>query len=74
MYDEFDCPNCDGEGVIYDCQSDYACVDPESGCDLCIRKCDWCRPRTNQADQPSATFGGPSAAQPQSGDSVRTEE
>lgn len=39
------CPNCGGEGVIYSCQEEYACVDPEGGCDVCERRCDWCRPR-----------------------------
>lgn len=39
------CPNCGGEGVVYSCFSEYACIDPESGCDLCERLCDWCRPR-----------------------------
>lgn len=43
--DDDTCPNCAGEGVIYMCVSDYACVDPESGCDLCERACDWCRQR-----------------------------
>jgi hypothetical protein len=41
---EEDCPNCGGEGVIYMCVSEYACIDPESGCELCERRCDWCRP------------------------------
>jgi uncharacterized protein (DUF983 family) len=45
-----DCPNCGGEGVIYMCVSEYACVDPESGCDLCERRCDWCQ--TPPAPQP----------------------
>lgn len=36
------CPNCCGDGVVYSCVSEYACVDPESGCDLCERRCDWC--------------------------------
>lgn len=46
-YDPSDdyCPNCGGEGVVYMCVSEYACVDPEGGCDLCERRCDWCRPR-----------------------------
>ena len=47
-YDDFEqdeyCPNCAGEGVVYMCVSEYACVDPEGGCDLCERRCDWCRP------------------------------
>lgn len=38
------CPNCGGEGVIYCCFEEYACIDPEGGCDLCERRCDWCRP------------------------------
>jgi hypothetical protein len=40
-----DCPNCGGEGVVYSCQDEIGCIDPESGCDLCERRCDWCRPR-----------------------------
>lgn len=44
--DQYDdsCPNCGGEGVVYSCFEEWACVDPESGCDLCERRCDWCRP------------------------------
>lgn len=44
--DEYDasCPNCGGEGVYYDCFEEWACIDPEGGCDLCERRCDWCRP------------------------------
>lgn len=43
-YDDCDdvCPNCSGEGVIYMCHSEYACIDPEGGCDLFERPCDWC--------------------------------
>lgn len=44
-FDDFDddcCPNCGGEGVIYDCFEEYACIDPESGCSECRRRCDWC--------------------------------
>lgn len=37
------CPNCGGEGVIYDCFDGF-CIDAESGCDDCARRCDWCRP------------------------------
>lgn len=46
-FDEMDnsCPNCGGEGYVYSCFEEYACVDPEGGCDLCMRRCDWCRPR-----------------------------
>lgn len=42
------CPNCGGEGVIYMCVSEYACIDPEGGCDLCERRCDWCRPKNSK--------------------------
>lgn len=52
-YDDFEdeCSNCGGEGFVYDCDEPFACVDPEGGCDLCMRRCDWCnrkpRPSTN---------------------------
>lgn len=36
------CPNCGGEGFYANCMEEWACVDPEGGCDLCMRKCDWC--------------------------------
>lgn len=45
--DDFDqdvCWNCGGEGFVADCFEEYACVDPESGCDLCMRRCDICTP------------------------------
>lgn len=38
------CPNCGGEGIVYSCFEEWACVDPEGGCDLCERRCDWCNP------------------------------
>jgi hypothetical protein len=41
---EDECWNCGGEGVIYSCFEEYACIDPEGGCDLCSRRCDVCRP------------------------------
>lgn len=46
-YDDFEdeCPNCNGEGYVYVCFEEWACIDPEGGCDLCMRRCDWCRPR-----------------------------
>ncbi|WP_288959775.1 hypothetical protein [uncultured Sulfitobacter sp.] len=37
-----DCPNCGGEGVVHDCIDDQ-CIDAEIGCELCARKCDYCR-------------------------------
>lgn len=47
-YDDFEddgdgCPNCDGEGIVYSCEEEFACLHPEEGCDLCARACDWCR-------------------------------
>jgi hypothetical protein len=36
------CPNCGGEGVVYCCQDEIGCVDPEGGCD-------WCQPRKPDA-------------------------
>ncbi|PCI03421.1 MAG: hypothetical protein COB78_10715 [Hyphomicrobiales bacterium] len=39
---EDDCWQCGGEGFVSDCHQEFACVDPESGCDLCTRKCDVC--------------------------------
>ena len=38
------CWNCGGEGVVYDCFTEYECIDPEGGCDLCERRCYICRP------------------------------
>ena len=40
--DEDECANCGGTGFVYMCVSEYACVDPEDGCDLCEKNCDWC--------------------------------
>ncbi|MBX3447537.1 MAG: hypothetical protein KF765_12355 [Parvibaculaceae bacterium] len=37
------CPNCGGEGVVYSCLDEIGCVNPEDGCDLCERRCDWCQ-------------------------------
>lgn len=31
---------------LYDVYDEIGCIDPESGCDLCERRCDWCRPAT----------------------------
>lgn len=36
-----DCWNCDG-GYVAHCFEEFACIDPESGCDDCLRKCDVC--------------------------------
>lgn len=34
-FDDGDCPECHGEGFVSSCVSEYACIDPEGGCDLC---------------------------------------
>lgn len=48
-YDDFDddggCYECGGEGFVSDCFEEWACLDPEYGCDLCTRRCDLCHPR-----------------------------
>ena len=38
-----DCWNCNGDGEYADCLEEYACIDPEGGCDLCRRRCSVCR-------------------------------
>lgn len=40
--DDDDCWQCGGEGVTYDCFEEFACIDPEGGCDECERRCDVC--------------------------------
>lgn len=53
--DDMDCcPNCGGDGVVYNCFEEYACVDPESGCDLCARRCDWCRTSRPSVEAPTS--------------------
>lgn len=37
-----DCPECGGDGYTYDCFEEFACIDPESGCADCARRCRWC--------------------------------
>lgn len=37
-----DCPECGGEGYISDCFEEFACLDPESGCADCTRRCRGC--------------------------------
>lgn len=37
-----DCPECGGDGYTYDCFGEFACIDPESGCQDCARRCRWC--------------------------------
>ena len=38
-----ECYNCGGEGVVCSCYEEWACIDPEEGCDLCARRCDVCQ-------------------------------
>ncbi|MDT0507552.1 hypothetical protein [Novosphingobium sp. MMS21-SN21R] len=43
-YDDIDdgCYECGGEGFVSDCVEEWACVDPEYGCDYCTRRCSLC--------------------------------
>lgn len=47
--DSGDCWNCGGEGYVSSCESEYACVDPESGCEFCTRPCEVCNPHGDRA-------------------------
>ena len=38
------CYECGGEGFVSDCVEEWACVDPEYGCDYCTRRCPLCHP------------------------------
>jgi hypothetical protein len=40
--DDDECWQCGGEGVTYSCFEEFACIDPEGGCDECERRCDVC--------------------------------
>lgn len=48
-FDNEDCWNCGGEGFVSSCFEEFACIDPESGCDLCTWRCDVCRPSVQKA-------------------------
>lgn len=50
--DNGDCPQCHGDGFTYDCFEEWACVDPEGGCDLCMRRCDVCGPHPFKTKEP----------------------
>ena len=52
-FDNGDCWNCGGEGFVSSCFSEYACVDPDAGCDLCTRRCDICSPRPTLSPEPT---------------------
>lgn len=43
--DDGDCWECGGEGVIVSCFEEWACVDPDGGCELCTRPCPECSRR-----------------------------
>ncbi len=57
--DDDNCPNCGGEGVVYICFEEWACIDPEGGCDLCARRCDWCKPLRTPLSPPPASDDHP---------------
>lgn len=41
-YEANGCYECGGEGFVSDCVEEWACVDPEYGCDYCTRPCPLC--------------------------------
>ena len=41
-YEDDGCYECGGEGFVSDCVEEWACVDPEYGCDYCTRRCPLC--------------------------------
>lgn len=43
-YEDDGCYECGGEGFVSDCVEEWACVDPEYGCDYCTRRCPLCNP------------------------------
>lgn len=51
-FDDYDygCYECGGEGFVSDCFEEWACLDPEYGCDLCTRRCSLCNPRRRDSD------------------------
>lgn len=60
-YDTYDldhadegCWKCGGEGFVSSCFEEFACLDPDEGCDLCTRRCDVCSPRPRQASERAA--------------------
>jgi hypothetical protein len=48
-HDDGECPNCGGEGYVFDC-IDGCCVDADIGCDLCTHRCDWCNAPKRKAE------------------------
>ena len=49
--DDGDCWQCGGEGLVSNCFEEFACLDPEGGCDLCTRRCDICNPATPSKEE-----------------------
>lgn len=41
-HDWVECWQCGGEGFVANCWEEYACIDPEGGCDECLQRCDIC--------------------------------
>jgi hypothetical protein len=71
LHDDGDdtCGNCGGEGYVAHCFEEWACVDPDSGCDLCMERCDWCNPpRAASVDR--SPEGGDANAAPSSDESA----
>jgi hypothetical protein len=46
FFEDDQCWNCGGEGYVANCQDEIACMYPEDGCDLCMRRCEYCNPRS----------------------------
>lgn len=47
-----DCWQCGGEGEIANCWDEFACFDPESGCDECRERCDICKGKCGWESKP----------------------
>lgn len=37
-----ECWQCGGDGFVSSCFEEFACIDPDEGCEDCQRKCDVC--------------------------------
>ena len=54
-----DCWACGGEGYVADCFDGF-CINAEDGCELCMRRCDFCnsaKDRAAQSSPPTQTKG-----------------
>jgi hypothetical protein len=60
-YDE-GCYECGGDGFVSDCFEEWACLDPEYGCDLCTRRCPLCNPAKRNAELDQALSDALSSA------------